>query len=212
MFAEMAGYFQNNMDDFLRAIATHAGISALALLLAAAVGIPAGILCVRCQRLQRWVVPLFQGLRILPSLAVLFLLIPVLGTGLLPALVALVLLAVPSILLNTVAGLTQTPEFMLETAAACGMTSGQIWRRVWLPMALPMILTGIKNAVTEIIASATLVAKIGAGGLGEIIFTGLGLYRFDLLLAGGVTVALLSLLSAGAVGLLGRILMRYKYI
>lgn len=212
MFSEMAAYFQNNMDDYLRAIAQHIGISILALVIAACIGIPLGILCVRYRRTQKWIMPLFQILRIIPSLAVLFLLIPVLGTGLKPALVALVILAVPAVLLNTVAGLDQVPEFLTETAAGCGMTRRQIWRRVRLPLALPMILTGLKNAVTEIIASATLAAKIGAGGLGEIIFTGLGLYRFDLLLAGGVTVAVLSLLAAALIGIPERWLMRYRHL
>lgn len=154
----------------------------------------------------------FQILRIIPSLAILFLLIPVMGTGLRPALAALIVLAVPPILLNTAAGLDEVPDFMLETASGCGMTAGQIWRRVRFPLAMPMILTGLRTALIEIIASATLAAKIGAGGLGGIIFTGLGLYRYDLLLIGGGTVAVLSLLAGILFSLLNRVLLRFKFV
>lgn len=112
-----------------------------------------------------------------------------------PALAALVLLAVPPILLNTVTGLTEVPDFMLETARGLGMTEKQVMFRVKFPMAFPLIMTGVKTAMIEIVASAALAAKIGAGGLGGLIFTGLGLNRLDLLLVGGISVALLSLAS-----------------
>lgn len=190
----------------------HIQISISALLIAACIGIPSGFLCVRFRRTRKWMMSLFQIIRIIPSLAILFLLIPMMGTGLRPALVALTVLAIPPILLNTAAGLEEVPIFMLETASGCGMTSGQIWRRVRFPLAMPMILTGLKTALIEIIASATLAAKIGAGGLGEIIFTGLGLYRYDLLLVGGGTVAILSLLASVLSGLLDRVILRYKFV
>jgi osmoprotectant transport system permease protein len=100
---------------------------------------------------------------------------------------------------------------MLETAEGMGMTQPQIWGKVRIPLALPLILAGIKIAMIEIIASATIAAKIGAGGLGGIIFTGLGLNRVDLLLIGGVTVAALSLLAGLLMDLLDRVLLKYKY-
>jgi osmoprotectant transport system permease protein len=132
-------------------------------------------------------------LRVIPSLAVLLLMLPILGTGTAPATLALVLLAIPPILMNTIAGLEEVPDFLLETAAGLGMEEKQIWRRVRFPLAMPMVLTGIRTAAVELVASATLAAKIGAGGLGELIFTGIGLYRTDMLLIGGLSVALLSL-------------------
>ena len=76
------------------------------------------------------------------------------------------------------------------------MTGRQVWMRVRFPLALPLILTGMKTAAVEIIASATLAARIGAGGMGDLIFTGIGLFRTDLLLIGGISVALMSF-SAG---------------
>lgn len=212
MYGQMITYFQNNTDSYFSAIWEHIGISVSALLIALLIGIPAGFLCVRYKRSQKFIYSLFQVLRIIPSLAVLLLLIPIMGTGIKPAMTALVILAVPPILMNTLAGLEGVPAFMLETAAGCGMTERQIWLKIRFPLAMPMILAGIKTAFVEIIASATLAAKIGAGGLGEIIFTGLGLNRFDLLFIGGITVAILSVGAGLLIELLDRIILRYKKI
>jgi osmoprotectant transport system permease protein len=212
MFQQMMDYFQNNKEAYLLAIWEHISISVMALLLAMLVGITAGFLCVRFKRSQKWIMSLFQVLRIVPSLAVLLLLIPIMGTGVRPAMTALIILAIPPILINTAAGLLEVPEFMLETAAACGMTERQVWMRIRFSLAMPMILRGIKTAFIEIIASATLTAKIGAGGLGGIIFTGLGLNRFDLLLIGGITVAILSVSASLLLELLDRIVLKYKHV
>lgn len=209
MLREIAAYFGTNSDSFFVSVREHIVISAVSLVIAAIIGVAGGGLCIRFGGARRGTLAVFQTLRVVPSLAVLLLLIPIMGIGTGPAVVALVLLAIPPILLNTIAGLDGVPEFMLETATAMGMTRWQIWRKVRFPLALPMILTGAKIAAIEIVASATLAAKIGAGGLGEIIFTGLGLNRTDLLLVGGGAVAVLSLAGGAAVVLLGKILCRH---
>ena len=100
---------------------------------------------------------------------------------------------------------------MVESAKGMGMTDREMLVHVKFPLSLPMIMAGIRSALVEVIASATLAAKIGAGGLGEIIFTGLGLNRADLLLIGGVLVGALSLISLGIFSLIRRMLMPYKY-
>lgn len=210
--SQIANYLRDNQDSFLSSVRDHIGISLLALLIAVAIGIPFGYASIKFGKHEKLIVSFFQVLRIIPSLAVLFLLIPFMGTGIRPAITALVLLAIPPILMNTATGLHQVPAFMLETSYAMGMTERQVLWKVRFPLALPMILTGVKTAVIEIIASATLAAKIGAGGLGDIIFTGLGLNRTDLLLLGGVTVALLSIVSALLLDLTDRILLKYNYL
>jgi osmoprotectant transport system permease protein len=203
-------YFQENSGRFWSMLLSHVRVSLLALAVAAAIGIPAGYLCVRRQRSQRLVTGLFSTLRVIPSLAVLLLMVPLLGTGTAPATVALVLLAVPPILMNTIAGLESVPAFMLETAEAVGLSPGQVWTKVRFPLAMPLILTGLRTAAVEIVASATLASKIGAGGLGDIIFAGIGLYKTDLLLIGGCSVALLSLLTGLVFSLLEKRIIRYK--
>lgn len=212
LFYEIQGYFAGNFSEYLTSLGEHISISLLSLLAAALIGIPLGCACMRNGRWEKWVTGCFQVLRIIPSLAVLILLIPIMGTGARPAVSALVLLAIPPILMNTAAGFKGVPEFMTETAAGLGMTGRQMFWKVEVPLALPLILTGMRTAAVEIVASAAIAAKIGAGGLGGLILTGLGLNRTDLLLVGGISVALLSLLFGALFGLAERWMLRYKYI
>jgi len=185
-------YFAENTDTYLLSIQQHLIVSAVALLIASVIGIIGAFFCLKYVKQEKWITGLFQILRIVPSLAVLLLLLPLMGAGLRPALTALVILAVPSILLNTIAGLRNVSSGLLEAAYGMGMTESQALWKVQVPLAMPLILTGVKTAIIEIVASATLASKIGAGGLGDLIFTGLGLNRFDLLLIGGLSVALIA--------------------
>ena len=210
MIAWILNYFQENGPRFWGMLGTHIYISLFALAVAVLIGVPAGVLCVRHPRTQKIITGLFSTLRVIPSLAILLLMVPLIGTGTAPAVVALVLLAVPPILMNTVAGLETVPVFMLETADGLGMTGAQVWRKVRFPLAMPMILTGIKTAAVEIVASATLASKIGAGGLGDIIFAGIGLFKTELLLIGGVSVALLSLLTGLLFSSIEKVTMRHR--
>ena len=177
---------------------------------ALAIGLSAGALCAKFKVSQKIIVPVFNVLRVIPGLAILFLLFPVMGLGKAPAIVALTILAVPPILINTATGLAGVSPMAIESAQGLGMTGWQIWLKVKFPLALPMILTGIKTAAIEILASATLACQIGGGGMGEIIFTAIGLNRYDILIAGSVAVAALSLLANAAFKILETFLFRYK--
>jgi osmoprotectant transport system permease protein len=209
---QLTAYFSNNMHVFLATGKEHIIISLLALLCSASIGIVLGYVTCKYKRTEKWIVSLFQVLRIMPSLAVLLLLIPIMGTGTKPALIALVLLGIPPILMNMIAGLESVPSFLLEAAHGVGMSEQQVMWRVKFPLAAPMILTGIKIAAIEVIASATLAAKIGAGGLGEIIFTGLGLNRVDLLLIGGFSVGILAITVGVMLDMSERILFKYRFL
>ncbi|MGG6313096.1 ABC transporter permease [Paenibacillus macerans] len=210
LFTQIADYFAKDAGDYFYSVGEHFRISVIAISISSILGVSFGYLCTKFSKSEKWIVSLFQILRIIPSLAILILLIPVMGTGVRPAMTALVLLAIPPILMNTITGLQEVPAFMLETAYGIGMTERQVLWRVKFPLASPLILTGIKTAVIEIVASATLAAKIGAGGLGSLIFTGLGLNRTDLLLIGGISVAILSIVSGLLIDLADRCLFKYK--
>lgn len=212
MWQNIFEYFQKDINNYLQAIGQHFEISLFALGVAAVMGIPFGILSTRNRRWYQWVNAWFGTLRIVPSLAVLIMLIPIVGTGIIPAVIALVLLGLPPIILNTALGFHTIPEFMIETAMAMGMSKTQSFWKVKMPLAAPFILTGIKTAMIEIIASATLAAYVGGGGVGNIIFTGLGLNRADLLLIGGITVAIISMLANLIMLGLERWFFRYKYL
>ena len=208
--APIISYFQENSPRFFGMLGAHIRVSLIALVIAVLIGIPAGFLCVRHPRSQKAITGLFSVLRVIPSLAILLLMVPLLGTGTGPAVVALVLLAVPPILMNTVAGLDSVLPFMLETADGVGMTPSQVWTKVRFPLAMPMLLTGMKTAAVEIVSSATLASKIGAGGLGDIIFAGIGLNKTELLLIGGISVALLSLSTGLLFALLEKKTMKHR--
>jgi osmoprotectant transport system permease protein len=187
-------YFSSNLQKFLAAIAEHFLLSGGALLVATVVGATLGVLCARNKTVNGVISGVFSAARIIPSLASLFLCLPLLGTGFKPSIAALTFLALPPILINTSVSFASVPAAVLEVAAAMGMNAVQIFFRIKVPLALPLVLSGFKTAAVEVIASASLAAYIGGGGLGVIIFTGLGLMRTELLVIGGVSVALLSIL------------------
>lgn len=191
----MINYFSSNSEQYLQYVWEHLSLSIIALMIALVIGIPLGYISYKNKKLAEFFTSTSQFLRIIPSLAILFILIPIIGTGEAPALIALVFLAVPSIIINTILGFNEIPEVMKEVALSMGMNNKELLTRIEYPLALPFILNGVKLALVEIIASATLATYIGAGGLGTLIFTGLGLYRMDLLVIGGGSVMILSLLS-----------------
>lgn len=203
-------YFISNTDTYFMAVEQHMEVSLLSVLTAMAIGIPLGILSTRNRFTYNFITGIFNTLRIIPSLAILVLCIPIMGTGVKPAMTALVFLAVPPILINTALAFKSIPDFMLETAAGMGMEASRVFFKVKVPLALPFILAGIKTATVEVIASATLAAYIGAGGLGTIIFTGIGLYRSDLLFIGGASVAILSIFASVLLSQLERRLLKYR--
>ena len=191
----MVEYFMTNSDQYIQYLVEHLTLSAIALVFAMLIGIPFGYISYKNKKVAEILTSTSQFLRIIPSLAVLFILIPLIGTGIVPALIALIFLAIPPILINTILGFNEISPVVKEVALSMGMNNKELMVRIEAPLALPYVLNGVKLALVEIIASATLATYIGAGGLGTLIFTGLGLYRMDLLVIGGGSVTVLSLLS-----------------
>lgn len=206
---DVLAYFSQNGTEFVQMVATHLWLSAVALALATVIAVPLGILGARFRRLDSVSEGVWGTLRIIPSLALLLVLIPVLGTGTLPAVVSLTVLAIPPILINTTTAFKTLPADVLEAAEGMGMPPARELLTVKLPLALPVAFAGFRTATSEVIASATLAAYIGAGGLGDLIFTGLGLMRTDLLWIGGLSVAALSL-TVGALLSLAEARMRRR--
>ena len=178
---------------YLQYLFEHLILSLNSLIVSIVIGIPLGYICYGNRHMNMYITSGIQFLRIIPSLALLFILIPFIGTGYLPALVALVILGIPPVLLNTAVGFSEVSEELLQVGKGLGMDKKQLFKKVLFPLAFPYILNGIKLSLVEIIASATLATYIGAGGLGSLIFTGLGLYRMDLIVVGGVSVAAMSI-------------------
>ena len=129
-------YFVNNWQTYLLLVWQHIYISLIAVGIAAGAGIPLGIFCLRFPRLKTFITTFFGALRIIPSLAILTILIPVMGIGVKPALVALTVLAIPPVLIQTVLGFAKVPDFMIEVAAAMGMDEKRSFYQVQFPLAM----------------------------------------------------------------------------
>ncbi len=192
------------MADLLLHLRDHIALALSALAVALLLAVPAGAAVARSPRWREPLLGAFNVARVVPSLAVLALMLPLIGIGFRPALVALTLLALPPIAINTELGLRGVPPALIEAARGLGMSETQIRRRISWPLALPVVFSGIKTATVEVIASATLAAFIGGGGLGEYIVNGLAAGDTGQLLEGAVAVGALALAADTALALIER--------
>jgi osmoprotectant transport system permease protein len=195
LLAQTWAYIVENADRFQQAALVHLGLSFGALGIAMLIFIPLGVLVSQGGRLTSAIIGAVAAVRVIPSLAVILLLLPVFGLGWRPALVALTLLAGPPLVINTDAGLRGVDAATLEAATGLGMTMSQRFWRVRVPLALPVIVAGVRTAAIEVIGSATLAAFVGAGGLGTFITSGITLMDERMLLSGAIAVTLLALLT-----------------
>jgi len=143
-------------------------------------------------------------------LAILFLVLPYLGTGFGPALIALTVLALPPVLINVYTGILGVERAIVEAAQAMGMTTRQQLLQIELPLALPVIIAGVRTATVEVISSATLAAFIGGGGLGIFVTRGFALFEPRIMLVGAIPVAALALISELILGLVERWVSPYR--
>lgn len=189
--------YQDRKTELLQALIEHIQLSVISLLIACAIAIPLGIYLSRNKRLSEWSIGVTSVIQTIPSLALLGLMIPLVGIGTLPSIIALVLYSLLPIVRNTYTGLAEVDSSIKEAARACGMTPMQSLWKVELPLALPVMMAGIRTAMVLIIGTATIAALIGAGGLGSIILLGIDRNDNYLLLLGAIPAALLALLFDG---------------
>ncbi|QMW03551.1 ABC transporter permease/substrate-binding protein [Spirosoma foliorum] len=185
-------FIRDHADKLLEQTLTHIGLTFVSLLLALLIGLPLGILISRQTKLASSVLGVAGILQTVPSVALLGFLIPLLGIGIGPALVALFLYALLPIIRNTYVGITEVSPLVKEAARGVGMTDNQILTKVELPLALPVIFAGVRTATVINVGVATLAAYVAAGGLGEFIFSGIALSNVNMMLAGAIPAALLA--------------------
>lgn len=191
----MFNYIADNKDVILKGMIEHLALSIYALFFSVLIGVLLGYLVYKKPKIGNFILGIFNSLKVIPSLALLLLMLPLLKTGVVPSVVALVLIGVVPVILNTTDGFMNIAFHYLESGKGMGLNESQLLRQVQIPLALPSIFTGIASSFVQIIASATLATYIGGGGLGNIIFTGLNLNRQEMLLTGGLLVAILSMLG-----------------
>ncbi|MEB6243981.1 ABC transporter permease/substrate-binding protein [Staphylococcus gallinarum] len=191
---EILQTLSDRRGQLLTTIFEHIQISFIALLIAALIGVPLGILLTKTKKLSEIVMNIAAILQTIPSLALLGLMIPLFGIGKVPAVIALVVYALLPILRNTYTGIAEVDSSLVEAAKGIGMKPGRRLTKVELPIAMPVIMAGIRTAMVLIIGTATLAALIGAGGLGDLILLGIDRNDSSLILIGAIPAALLAIL------------------
>ncbi len=200
-------FFLDHRAEIFSATLDHLILVVISMDIAIAIAVPLGMLIVRHRHLRFVSLGIASIFQTIPSLALFGFLIPIPfigGIGRRTAIVALVLYALLPILRNTYVGLTGIDPAILEAAEAMGMTTTQILLRVRLPLALSVILAGIRTATVITIGVATIAAAIGAGGLGTFIFRGVAMVNDSVILAGAIPAALLAIIADLLLGLLER--------
>ncbi|MDR8392014.1 ABC transporter permease/substrate-binding protein [Aliifodinibius sp. S!AR15-10] len=197
-------FILENRNEIVEQTGEHIGLTLVALAIALAIGIPLSLYLTRNRKIAGTVLGAVGVIQTIPSIALLGFLLPLLGIGATPAIVALFLYALLPIVRNTYAGIDEVDPAVLEAARGMGMTDGQVLRKVELPLAVPVIFAGIRTATVINVGVATLCALIGAGGLGEYIFRGIALNNMDMILAGAFPAAALALIFDYILGLIER--------
>lgn len=195
------GYLSLNGTQVLELAMQHAGLSLLGVAIGVLSAIPLGILVSRRPRLGAWVMSASDMLYTIPSLALLGILAKYLGFGWLPVIVSLAVYSWLPILKNTVAGLGGVDSSAKDAARGMGATTTQILLRVELPLAMPVIMSGIRTVAVLTVGITTMAALVGAGGLGVLIFQGITMMDNAVTLAGTMPVAVIAIAFDQGIGL-----------
>ena len=179
-------------DGFPQRILEHLAYTGLAVVIAFVLAFPLGVVIGHTGSAAFLAINAGNAGRALPTLGVLMLVVALAGTGLIPATVALVILAIPPILTSTYAGVSSVDPATVDAARGVGMTGYQIATQVEVPDALPIIFGGLRNATLQVVSTATIAAYVGLGGLGRYLFDGLALRDYPRVVAGAVLVAALA--------------------
>lgn len=192
----MRNFFEtirSRSDLITEAFVQHIYLSFTALAIGILIALPVGIMIARNRRFAEPIIGVTAVLQTIPSLALFGILVPIIGIGSKTALIALVIYALLPIVRNTYAGLTGVDESIIDAGRGMGMTKNQILKKIELPIALPIIMAGIRTAMVLTVGIATLATFVGAGGLGDVIYRGLQSYNNALVLAGALPVAFLAI-------------------
>ena len=201
-------YIVEHPERMLELTQEHIRLVAISILVAMVIGIPLGILITRLRWLEGSVIGMTGVLYTVPSLALFAILMPYTGLGSTTVTVALVLYSLLAIVRNTVAGIDDVPPAALDAARGMGMTGSQRLLLVELPLALPVIMAGVRVATVAAVGIATVGALLGAGGLGRLIFEGISRVNTDRIVAGALGASVLALVADWALSRLGDVLRR----
>jgi osmoprotectant transport system permease protein len=198
-------FVNEHYTEILTSILQHIYLVVLSVMIGILFSIPTGIFLSRHKKAAKKVLAIVGIVQTIPGLVMLGLALIVLGVGNTPALVVLSIYSILPILRNTYTGLTEVQPGLIEAGRGIGMTSTQLLFRVQLPLAMPSIISGIRISTVYIVSWAALAGLIGAGGLGDLIWTGLSTYNTNYILAGAIPSAILAFLFSGIIGTVQRL-------
>ena len=199
-------FLSKNHDLIMECLWRHVEIVLISVMIGIIVSIPLGILLTRHRKAAAGVLAAVGVIQTIPGLVMLGFALLLFGIGLKPALVVLSIYSILPILRNTYTGITEVDASYIDAGRGIGMTGRQILFKVELPLALPSIISGIRISAVYIVSWATLAGLVSAGGLGDLVWTGLAAYNKFFILAGAIPSAVLAFLFSGAIGLLQRVL------
>ncbi|MBS4210432.1 ABC transporter permease [Bacillus sp. FJAT-50079] len=188
-------FLSSNGSELLFKTWEHIWISLIAALLGIIVAVPLGVALTRVPKLAGIVMGILSVVQTFPSFAILAFFIPIFGVGKIPAIIALFFYSVLPILRNTYIGVNGVNRDLLEAGRGMGMTGWERIINIELPLSIPVIMAGVRLSTVYLIGWATLAAYIGAGGLGDYIFSGLNLYQPEYIIAGAIPVTMLALFT-----------------
>lgn len=193
-------FFLSRKEEIAKLLLQHIELTVLAVLIAVIIGVPLGILITKVKKLSKPVIGVANVVQAIPSLALLGFLIPSLGIGSKPAIVMVVLYSLLPIVKNSYIGLISIDSDIIESAEGMGMTKNQILMKVQIPLAMPIIMAGIRIASVTAVGLMTIAAFIGAGGLGYMVFSGVQTVNNNMILSGAIPACILALLIDYIIG------------
>ena len=198
-------YFKDNLSEIISLLIEHIELTSLALLLAIIIGVPIGILISYVKKINKPVLGIASVIQAIPSMALLGFAIPFLGIGTTPAIVMVVLYSLLPIIKNTYTGISNIDSNMIESATGIGLTKWQILYKIQIPLALPVIMAGIRISAVTAVGLMTMAAFIGGGGLGYLVFSGIRTVNNYQILAGAIPACLLALAVDYLIGIVEKL-------
>ena len=189
----MIDFLRENFSQLIVKIGEHLLISSLAIALGIVVAVPAGIAVTRSKKLSVVLITIASILQTIPSLALLSMMVPIIGIGKLPAIIALFIYSLLPIIRNTMLGINGVNEFLVDAGKGMGMTANEIMFKIKLPLSAPVIMSGIRLSAVYVVSWTAIASYIGAGGLGDFIFSGLNTFDTKLIFLGTICVTIIAI-------------------
>jgi len=189
----MIDFLRENSSQLIVKIGEHLLISSLAIALGIVVAVPAGIAVTRSKKLSVILITVASILQTIPSLALLPMMVPIIGIGKLPAIIALFIYSLLPIIRNTMLGINGVNESLVDAGKGMGMTPNEIMFKIKLPLSAPVIMSGIRLSAVYVVSWTAIASYIGAGGLGDFIFSGLNTFDTNLIFLGTICVTMIAI-------------------